>query len=173
MYKEDKQEWKPEENQNEHDTETVNAGDNQKEMAPKDDCGKDTAEEVEELFVSAIENEGETESDLSRSQWQLPLKTCGMYVSYTLDTGAQVNILPQHIYYSLENRLRLHKTNIKLSAYNGEPIPINGKVVVHIEKGKNKSFLHGAIHCCAYKIKSNNWSQNLRETESHQVCYVD
>ena len=66
-------------NQNEHNAETVNAGDNQKEMAPKDDHGKDTAEETEELFVSAIENEGETESDFSRSQLrQLPLKMCGM-----------------------------------------------------------------------------------------------
>ena len=138
--KEDKQEEKAEVNQYEHITERVNAGDNQKEMAPKGDHSKDTAEEDEELFISAIENEGETESDFSRSQWQLPLKTCGMYVTYTLDTGAQANILPQHIYYSLENRPRLHKTNIKLSAYNGESIPVKGKVVVRIEKGKNKSF---------------------------------
>ena len=62
-------------------------------MAPKDECGKDTAEEIEELFVSAIENKGETGSDFSRSQWQLPLKTCGMYITYMLDTGAQANIL--------------------------------------------------------------------------------
>ena len=80
VYKEDKQEEKAEVNQYEHITERVNAGDNQKEMAPKDDHGKDTAEEAEELFTSAIENEGETESDFSRSQWQLPLKTCGMYM---------------------------------------------------------------------------------------------
>ena len=118
----------------------VNAGHNQKEMTPKGDHSKDTAEEAEELFISAIENEGETESDFSRSQWQLPLKTCGMYVTYTLDTGAQSNILPQHIYYSLGNRPRLRKSNIKLSAYNGESIPVKGKVVVRIEKGKNKSF---------------------------------
>ena len=111
-----------------------------KEMVPEDDHGKDTAEEAEELFISAIENEGETESDFSRSQWQLPLKTCGMYVTYTLDTGVQANILPQHIYYSLENRPRLHKTNIKLSGYNGESIPVKRKVVVRTEKGKNKSF---------------------------------
>ena len=140
MYKEDKQEEKAEVNQYEHITARVNAGDNQTEMAPKGDHSKDTAEEAEELFISAIENEGETESDFSRSQWQLPLKTCGMYVTYTLDTGAQANILPQRIYYSLENRPRLHKTNIKLSAYNGESVPAKGKVVVRIEKGKNKSF---------------------------------
>ena len=91
--KEDKQEEKAEVNQNEHITERVNAGDNQKEIAPEDDHGNDTAEEAEELFISAIENEGETESDFSRSQWQLPLKTCAMYVTYTLDTGAQANIL--------------------------------------------------------------------------------
>ena len=41
--KEDKQEEKAEVNQNEHITERVNAGDNQKEMAPKDDHGKNTA----------------------------------------------------------------------------------------------------------------------------------
>ena len=58
-------------NQSEHSTARVNAGNNQKEMAPKDDHGKDTAEEAEELFISAIENEGETESDFSTSQWQL------------------------------------------------------------------------------------------------------
>ena len=108
-------------------------------MATKIDCGKDTAEAIEELSISAIEKEGETESDFSRSQWQLPLKMCGMYVTYISDTGSQSNILPQHIYYSLENRSRLHKTNIKLSAYNGQSIPVKGKVVVHIEKGKNKS----------------------------------
>ena len=50
------------------------------------------------------------------------------------------NILSQHIYYSLENRPRLRKTNIKLSAYNGESIPVKGKVAVRIEKGKNQSF---------------------------------
>ena len=69
-------------------------------MAPNDDCGKDTAEEIEELFVSAIENEGETESDVSTSQWQLPLKTCGFYVTYTLDISTQAKIFPQHIYCS-------------------------------------------------------------------------
>ena len=78
MCKEDKQEGKPEVNQNEHNTEKVNAGDNQKKMAPYNDCGKDTAEEVEERFVSAIEIECETENDFSRSQWQLPLKTCSL-----------------------------------------------------------------------------------------------
>ena len=114
VYKEDTQEEKAEVNQHEHVTERVNAGDNQEEMAPKGDHSKGTAEEAEELFISAIEKEGETESDFSRSQWQLPLKTCGMYVTHTLDMGAQANILPQHIYYSSENRPRLHKTNIKL-----------------------------------------------------------
>ena len=37
---------KPKVNQNEHNTETVNAGDNQKEMTPKDDCGEETTEEI-------------------------------------------------------------------------------------------------------------------------------
>ena len=45
--KEDKQQGKPKVIQNQDNTEPVNAEDNQKEIAPKDDCGKDTAEEIE------------------------------------------------------------------------------------------------------------------------------
>ena len=41
--KEDKQEGNPEVNKNEHDAETLNAGDNQTEMATKNHRGKDTA----------------------------------------------------------------------------------------------------------------------------------
>ena len=80
------------------------------------------------------------ENDFSRSKWQLPPKMCGIYVAYKLDTGTQANVLPQHIYYSSENRPKLNNINSKLSAYNGESISVKGKVVVRTEEGKNKSF---------------------------------
>ena len=56
---EDKQEGRLEVIQNEHNAETLNSGDNQKEIAPKDDNGKNTAEDIEESFLSAIQNEGQ------------------------------------------------------------------------------------------------------------------
>ena len=82
--KEDKQEGKPKVNQNEHNLERLNAGDNQKEIVVM-------IQQKRLEIISAIENEGETESDFSRSRLQLPLKTCGMYVTFTL--SSPVNII--------------------------------------------------------------------------------
>ena len=77
---------------------------------------------------------------MARSQWQLPLLTSGTYVTYTLDTGAMCNVLPQNVYNLLEKRPKLHKTKVKLSSYGGESISVVGKVIARIQKGQNKSY---------------------------------
>ena len=92
----------------------------------------------DELFVAAIDGEGL--DDVTQSQWQLPLLTSGTYVTYTLDTGAMCNVLPQNVYNLLEKRPKLHKTKVKLSSYGGESIPVVGKVIARIQKGQNKSY---------------------------------
>ena len=92
----------------------------------------------DELFVAAIDDEGL--NDVAQSQWQLPLLTSGTYVTYTLDTGAMCNVLPQNVYNLLEKRPKLHKTKVKLSRYGGESIPVVGKVIAKIQKGQNKSY---------------------------------
>ena len=61
-----------------------------------------------ELFIAVIDGEGP--DDVAQSQWQLPLLTSGTYVTYTLDTGAMCNMLPQNVYNLLEKRPKLHKT---------------------------------------------------------------
>ena len=49
----------------------------------------------DKLFVAAIDGEGL--DDVAQSQWQLLLLTSGTYVTYTLDTGAMGNVLPQNV----------------------------------------------------------------------------
>ena len=92
----------------------------------------------DEVFIAAID--GEEPDDVAQSQWQLPLLTLGTYVTYTSNTGAVCNVLPQNVYNLLEKRLKLHKTKVKLSSYGGESIPVVGKVIARIQKVQNKSY---------------------------------
>ena len=104
--------------------------------------GQDPDNNDDELFVAAIDDEGL--NDVAQAQWQLPLLTSGTYVTYTLDTGAMCNVLPQNVYNLLEKRPKLHKTKVKLSSYGEESIPVVGKVIARIQKGQNKSSLKGS-----------------------------
>ena len=61
-------------------------------------------------------------------------------MEYKLDSGAQVNILPEHIYKELRVRPKLHRTRVKLTSYSSDCIPVKGKVIARIEKGQNKSY---------------------------------
>ena len=123
--------------------ESTNAGVHNEETLNKlcDEAGvheQDPDNNDDELFVAAIDGEGP--DDVAQSRWQLPLLTLGMYVTYTLDTGAMCNVLPQNVYNLLEKRPKLHKTKVKFSSYRGEPIPVVGKVIARIQKGQNKSY---------------------------------
>ena len=63
------------------------------------------------------------------SQWTLDMITNVTNVTYKLDTGAQVNILPKSIYEKLNPRPKLKQAGIKLAAYNNSDIPVEGKCI--------------------------------------------
>ena len=88
-----------------------------------------------EFFVGTVgDNTNESSATMP---WKLPILTSGTNVTYRLDTGSQVNIIPQNIYYSLHNKPRLHRAKEKLTAYDGNEIPVIGKCIVSlIRKGK-------------------------------------
>ena len=76
------------------------------------------------------------ESDVNMP-WTMPIFTSGTSVSYKLDTGSQVNIIPQKIYYALQKKPKLYEAKEKLMAYDGNEIPVIGKCVVNlVRKGK-------------------------------------
>ena len=51
--------------------------------------------DIEEYFIDTVVF---VENDSTHEDWIATLKTCGTDVEYKLDSGAQVNILPEHIY---------------------------------------------------------------------------
>ena len=72
------------------------------------------------------------------TDWNVILRTNGTNVTYKIDTGAQVNVLPKKLFYSLSNRPKLKPTGIKLTAYSGSDIPVIGKCIATM-KLKNRS----------------------------------
>ena len=52
------------------------------------------------------------------NDWTVKLKTNGTDVIYKIDLGVQVNIMPQSVYRTLEQKSELKPTKVKLNAYN-------------------------------------------------------
>ena len=54
------------------------------------------SDDIEEYFIDAVDFFVENAS--THEDWIATLKTCGTDVEYKLDSGAQVNILPERMY---------------------------------------------------------------------------
>ena len=59
--------------------------------------------------------------------WTVKFETNGTDVIYKIDSGAQVNVMPESIYETLKQKSELKPTKVKLTAYNGSQIPVIGQ----------------------------------------------
>ncbi|XP_069106252.1 uncharacterized protein [Argopecten irradians] len=83
-----------------------------------------------ELFIDSVEcNEGNT--------WIAPLEIQGNLIPLKIDTGSDVNIIPKNEFDKMRNKPRIHKTKLKLTAYNAGPIEAIGQCLCEV-KHKNK-----------------------------------
>ena len=72
------------------------------------------------------------DSDDYDDDWYIDLETNGSDVDYKIDIGAQANVLPLNVYRCLLKKPKLHKSNAKLTTYNGTTIKVLGKRIVSI-----------------------------------------
>lgn len=79
-------------------------------------------------------------SDVATGHWSVPLNSGSQDTLLKIDTGAQVNVLPKHIYNTLVPRPKLKTTSTKLSAYNGSTV--HGKCIIPMtHKGQRHHLL--------------------------------
>ena len=90
------------------------------------------------------------EDDTSTSHWSVRLETNNESIKYKIGTGAQVNVLPRHLFKKLSPPPKLKSTPIKLSAYNGSNIPVHGKRILPVNH-RGKKF-----HVLFVVVDSNN-----------------
>ena len=111
----------------------------------------DNVQDSEEIFINMVEGYSD-EAD----KWYATLDTSGTSVTYTLDTGARVNVLPEHVYNSLQKTPKLHHTKVKLSAYDGGRITVKGKCVAFLKREANPVF------CCSYQVTTHYWFKHVK-----------
>ena len=74
---------------NEHSDGNLSNGNNLSSQSSDSD-----SDDTEKYFTDAVDF---LENDSTHEDWIATLKTCGTDVKYKLDSGAPVNILPEHI----------------------------------------------------------------------------
>lgn len=91
------------------------------------------AESNEDLFIGSVSDES------NPRDWKVQLKINNNIVSFKIDTGAMANVLCKKDFDRLGYKLaHLKKTNVKLSTYSNEYLPVLGKCNLHCKyKGKN------------------------------------
>jgi hypothetical protein len=80
----------------------------------------------DEFFVEELGSQD------SENEWIIPMEVNDTTVSFKLDTGAQVNILPVDQYKRLKHRPQLQKTDMKIRGYTGAKIPIIGSCICEV-----------------------------------------
>ena len=80
-----------------------------------------TENEDIEFFVSSID-----QASSSSKEWTIVVNVHGHRITFTLDTGAQVNILPYSLFRKLKNT-KLQKSRAHLTTYNGECLHVKGQ----------------------------------------------
>ena len=62
------------------------------------------------------------------NSWLETISTCGTSVTYKLDTGAQVNIMPRRVYSQLPSKPPIQPAHVKIFAYGSTaPLPVDGQ----------------------------------------------
>ena len=79
-----------------------------------DEHGED---ETMDIHICVIDR-SKSDSD----EWITSMNIGGCLIPFKLDTGSQVNILPENDFNSIQNRPKIHKKKMVLKTYSGEPI---------------------------------------------------
>ena len=117
------------------------------------------------FFISEISAIG-NEDDHLEENWNVDLDICGTMVTFKIDTGAQVNVLPKSQYKKLWKRPKLLKSSTKLTAYNGSSIPVAGKCIATVtHEGRSTSVLFIVAEIEAVSILGLKTSAGLRLIE--------
>ncbi|XP_063955531.1 uncharacterized protein K02A2.6-like [Lytechinus pictus] len=107
----------------------IDADDRQKQT----DDEYETDEEQVEVFIDLVVDE------LNTTEWTHELMIDGVNVTFKLDTGAQVNILPTDVFNN--TNLTLDKSNVTLRSYSGHAMKPIGQTKCKVVVGKSVYFL--------------------------------
>ena len=102
----------------------------------------DVTDQRPSLFVGAVQTLTGTD------EWTVDLKWGHKHVKFKLDTGAQVNVIPYSLLQRLGKKDILRRpTNVKLSIYTGDKIPVKRKCNWTVKYKKKTHVLEFIVKC--------------------------
>ena len=93
----------------------------------------------ENFFVAGISHESE-----NVKEWKSIIEVQGRKITFTLDTGAQANILPLSLFRRLK-KTRLQNSNAHLTSYCGQQLQVMGKSTLFCKSGNTECILEFQI----------------------------
>ena len=69
----------------------------------------------------------------NNNEWSVSLLSNNTTVTYKIDSGAQVNVIPYKTFKKLHSKSKLLKSPVKLTAYNGSNIPVKGQCILRVQ----------------------------------------
>ena len=80
-------------------------------------------------------------------EWTIDLTVNKTFINVKIDLPAEANIIPLCEYRNIRNRPKLHKPRVKLTAYNGTNIPVEGSCILYVE---NNNICYPMLFIVAY-----------------------
>ena len=115
------------------------------------------------LFIGAITSDENLKFEESDKEWSIDLDTNGKLISFKIDSGAQVNILPLKEYYRLQNRPKLQSqvSNCLLIMFLHS--------MYQTQSVNNSSFVFNS----RYQFHTHNWIKHKNQVKSDKMCHAD
>ena len=103
--------------------------------------------DINELFIDHVSNSNKTSS---QNEILSKLDINGQFIEFKIDSGAQCNIIPIHIFNQIKNKPPIQNSNTILRTYGGNSIPLIGVCTMTVK------FQHKTVNALFYIVNVNN-----------------
>ena len=103
--------------------------------------------DINELFIDHVSNSNKTSS---QNEILSKLDVNDQFIEFKIDSGAQCNIIPIHIFNQIKNKPPIQNSNTILRTYGGNTIPFIGVCTMTVK------FQHKTVNALFYIVNVNN-----------------
>lgn len=89
-----------------------------------------------EFFIDCVTN-ANTFTSSEQAFAEIEIREYGLPLKFKLDTGAQVNVLPQRDFKKFAPKTKMQQTHKKLTGYGGQPLSVKGTCKLHCNNKEN------------------------------------
>ena len=93
----------------------------------------DSSDDATETFIGVVEGYQES------TDWTVSIMMNDHSVEFSIDTGADVTVVPEHVYQQVAGRVSLQATNRKLCDLGHHALSVIGQFIAKLKKGKHET----------------------------------